>query len=196
MLEKDNIIVFADDKYQTCDGLPLFSIIQNDLKSIMDNENENKLAVVSPTKMTRHPKVDMGLPPEKEGQEKTAKAGSTFDPKLIKGNCMLFKHINEVTLSMLSKMLVDVGTSNSVNRQKIKSKRVTENYGIPITEKKDKTEQKAEGSEDELLEELNQENKVKDRLQNLDQIFQNKKEGKRTHFLPGIDNNESMQVTN
>ena len=134
----------------------------------------------------------MGLPPEKEGQEKTAKAGSTFDPKLIKGNCMLFKHINEVTLSMLSKMLVDVGTSNSVNRQKIKTKRVTENYGIPITDKKAQTQQKVEDSEGELIEELEQENRVKDRLQNLDQIFQNKKEGKRTHFLPGIDKNESM----
>jgi len=41
----------------------------------------------------------MGLPPPKAGEEKTARAGATFDPKNFKGNAMLFRHLNEVSLS-------------------------------------------------------------------------------------------------
>ena len=37
-------------------------------------------------KYSRMPKVDMGVPPPKKGEEKTARAGATFDPKHFKGN--------------------------------------------------------------------------------------------------------------
>ena len=33
-----------------------------------------------------------------------AKAGGTFDPKMFKGNCMLFKHLNEASLSKVRKV--------------------------------------------------------------------------------------------
>jgi hypothetical protein len=36
------------------------------------------------------PRVDMGIPPPKKGQENQARAGSIFDPKQFKGNVMLF----------------------------------------------------------------------------------------------------------
>jgi hypothetical protein len=41
----------------------------------------------------------MGLPPPKAGENMENRAGSTFDPKNFKGNIMLFKHLNEVSLA-------------------------------------------------------------------------------------------------
>lgn len=46
----------------------------------------------------------MGLPSQKEGEEKMAQAGATFDPKMFKGNCMLFRHLNEASLSKVRKL--------------------------------------------------------------------------------------------
>jgi hypothetical protein len=48
-------------------------------------------------------KTDTGLPPQKEGEEQTARAGATFDPKMFKGNCMLFKHLNEASIAKMRK---------------------------------------------------------------------------------------------
>jgi hypothetical protein len=45
-----------------------------------------------------------------------ARAGGTFDPKLFKGNVMLFKHLNEVALSMLR---TKIESSESVKKKKI-----------------------------------------------------------------------------
>jgi len=39
-----------------------------------------------PKKVSLKPKLEMGIPPLKEGEEKTAKAGGTFDPNAYKGN--------------------------------------------------------------------------------------------------------------
>ena len=58
----------------------------------------------------------MGIPPPKPGQENQARAGGTFDPKLFKGNVMLFKHLNEVALSMLR---TKIESSESVKKKKI-----------------------------------------------------------------------------
>tara|TARA_B110000285_G_C14833483_1_gene471979 strand:+ start:177 stop:344 length:168 start_codon:yes stop_codon:yes gene_type:complete len=33
-----------------------------------------------------------------------AKAGGTFDPRMFKGNCMLFGHLNEASLSKVRKV--------------------------------------------------------------------------------------------
>lgn len=48
-------------------------------------------------------KTDSRLPPPKDGEEKMAKAGGTFDPKMFKGNCMLFRHLNEASLYKVRK---------------------------------------------------------------------------------------------
>ena len=42
----------------------------------------------------------MGIPPQNQGEEATARAGGTFDPKNFKGNAMLFRYLNDVNLSM------------------------------------------------------------------------------------------------
>jgi hypothetical protein len=47
----------------------------------------------------------MGLPPKKDGEGSDTRAGATFDPKNFKGNIMLFKHLNDVSLAKYDKKL-------------------------------------------------------------------------------------------
>ena len=65
-------------------------------------------------KTVRHPKVDMGVPPPVKGAEASARAGAIFDPKLFKGNCMLFKHLNEVSHSMLRSPVTNISRSTLI----------------------------------------------------------------------------------
>ena len=111
MLKNDGIVVVPDDKPQFTDQLPQIKILSNNLKTII-GEDPNQLGTcpTSPLsgsgeankrqRMVRKPKVDMGIPPRNQGEEATARAGGTFDPKNFKGNAMLFRYLNDVNLSM------------------------------------------------------------------------------------------------
>jgi len=99
MLERENIIIFPDVAAKPEDGLPLFQIMQADIKKL--SEAAEKAEKPKANKYSRMPKVDMGVPPPKKGEEKQARAGATFDPKHFKGNAMFVQHLNEVAISML-----------------------------------------------------------------------------------------------
>ena len=45
----------------------------------------------------RKPKIDTGLKRPKE-DDNNGRVGSTFDPKTAKGNVMLFRYINDISL--------------------------------------------------------------------------------------------------
>jgi hypothetical protein len=79
--------------------------------------------------MSIKPRVDMGIPPPKPGEENLARAGTTFDPKQFKGNCQLFSHLNEVSISMLKN---SVEASDSIKKRK-KAKVIYGNdYGLTL----------------------------------------------------------------
>ena len=93
MLETySNMIIFPSNKLQAEDGLPHFSFVLENLKEIIKEER----VIDFDSKYQRKPRVDMGIPPPKAGQEQSARAGSTFDPKQFKGNADLQKYINEI----------------------------------------------------------------------------------------------------
>ena len=68
--------------------------------NLKDIIKEEKIVDIN-AKYMRKPRVDMGIPPPKQGQENQARAGATFDPKQFKGNAELFSYLNEVSLSMV-----------------------------------------------------------------------------------------------
>ena len=98
MMESQNNIVIFPKVGQSLDGLPHLSFVYDNLKEAVKVDEK---PVDIQKKYSRKPKVDMGIPKPQAGQENQARAGATFDPKLFKGNVMLFKHLNEVALSMM-----------------------------------------------------------------------------------------------
>lgn len=109
MLKNDGIIVVPDDKPQYTHELPQIKILSNNLKTVIgEDPSQVGACPTSPSgteatkrqRMVRKPKVDMGIPPQDQGEEATARAGGTFDPKNFKGNAMLFRYLNDVNLSM------------------------------------------------------------------------------------------------
>jgi len=98
--------------------LPNFSILDKDLNKILKHHTEHQDLVheehAKEAKVVRHPRVDMGVPPPVKGAETSARAGAIFDPKLFKGNCMLFKHLNEVSHSMLRKPIQNISAATLV----------------------------------------------------------------------------------
>ena len=98
MLETySNMIIFPNPKMASEDGLPHLSFVYDNLKDIIKEEQ----VIDNEAKYLRKPRVDMGIPPPKKGQENQARAGATFDPKHFKGNAELFSYLNEVSLSMV-----------------------------------------------------------------------------------------------
>lgn len=73
------------------------SFVYDNLKDIIKEEK----VIDNDAKYLRKPRVDMGIPPPKKGQENQARAGATFDPKQFKGNTELFSYLNEVSLSLV-----------------------------------------------------------------------------------------------
>ena len=77
LVSQNNIIIFPSNKIQSIDGLPHISIMYNGLKEVTNKGKAKSLRERSVFK----PKVDMGIPPPKKGEENQARAGATFDPK-------------------------------------------------------------------------------------------------------------------
>ena len=77
MLADETIVVFPDQRKAAADEMPLFAVLCDDAKRVETEQDRN----TRPGKKQygRTPKVDMGVPPPKPGEEKQARAGSTFD---------------------------------------------------------------------------------------------------------------------
>ena len=75
----------------------------------------------------------MGVPPPIKGTENTARAGSIFDPNHFRGNCQLFRHLNEVSLSMLKKPITNISSSIKIQKGKRRHFAIDE-YGILLPE--------------------------------------------------------------
>lgn len=58
MLEKENIVIFSDESTKFNDGIPMFSIIYDDIKGMSLMEDRLKKEPKNVVK----PKVDMGIP--------------------------------------------------------------------------------------------------------------------------------------
>lgn len=78
--------------------------MHHNLKLLTDN-GASQTKEHNPEKVKAKAKTDTGLPPQKEGEDKTARAGATFDPKMFKGNCMLFRHLNEASIAKCRKKI-------------------------------------------------------------------------------------------
>ena len=148
MLEpQSNMIVFPSTKVAALDGLPHLSFVEANLKEIINKEEKSP----KKAKIVLNPRVDMGIPQQKPGQEHQARAGATFDPKQFKGNVMLFQHLNEVALSMLRK---PVEPSASVKKKKHIKTSFNDDYGLKLLEediKRNKVVQDSDSSSDEEL---------------------------------------------
>lgn len=119
----------------------------------MENPDEKQKREARKLARIRHPHVEMGIPPPANGIEGGARAGSTFDPKMFKGNIQLHKHLNEVAVSMLTK---HIETSKSYKKGKTyKRNRVIDEYGIKMPEKERERLQDADS--DDAREEIGQE---------------------------------------
>jgi len=77
MLGAETIIVFPDQHQKVPDGMPLFTVLDEDVKR--RDEEERRTARAGKKSYGRTPKVDMGVPPPKPGEEKQARAGAPFD---------------------------------------------------------------------------------------------------------------------
>ena len=77
MLEKSEVIVFPKKGDQLVDGMPIFTIMQRNLKDCEKETTEkNKELNYSRTKKTvRNEAVDMGVPPPQKGREDQAREG-------------------------------------------------------------------------------------------------------------------------
>lgn len=147
-----NIILFPSKKLQSIDGLPHLTIVHDSIKEVT---NKGKSKTVCQDKKVFKPRVDMGIPPPKKGQENQARAGATFDPKQFKGNVMLFQHLNEVSISMLKH---PVQSSESVNKRKDSKKTFGDYYGIKLLEEdqeKTKIQDSSSSSDEELDQKIN-----------------------------------------
>jgi len=102
MLENDKVVLFPEGSEHARDGLPFMAIMESNLRAAAEGDQGSKHCQKKDRereRFARKPRADMGLPPPKPGEEKSARAGATFDPKNFKGNAMLFRHLNEVALS-------------------------------------------------------------------------------------------------
>ena len=122
------------------------SFVYDNLKDIV---KQDKKPVDIKEKYSRNPTVDMGIPKPQEGQENQARAGATFDPKQFKGNVMLFKHLNEVALSMMKHQ---VEASESIKKKKAAHNGVTENFGVKLLKEDQAHDRLQSDSEDEEIE--------------------------------------------
>ena len=103
MLENNRVIVFPDG-IECADGIPELKIIDQNLKNLTGCGPIQKKTQSLDKYKRKGAKTDSRLPPAKDGQEAMAKAGGTFDPRMFKGNCMLFNHLNEASLSKTKKI--------------------------------------------------------------------------------------------
>ena len=131
---------------QPLDGLPHLSFVYENLRDVVKPE-EKPLDIQK--KYSRKPRVDMGIPKPQAGQENQARAGTTFDPKLFKGNVMLFKHLNEVSISMMKHK---VEASDSIKKKKINNVTATENYGVQLLKEDQVHDRMQSDSEDDEVE--------------------------------------------
>ena len=146
MMESQNNMVVFPNVGQPVDGLPHLSFVYDNLKDIVKDE---KKPVDLKEKYSRNPIVDMGIPKPEEGAENQARAGATFDPKQFKGNVMLFKHLNEVALSMMKH---PVEASDSIKKKKAAHNGVTENFGVKLLKEDQAHDRLQSDSDDEEIE--------------------------------------------
>ena len=99
MLANDRVVLFPEESVAARDGLPFVAIMENNLRAAAEGDQTKECQKKERNRFSRKPRADMGLPPPQGGEEKSARAGATFDPKNFRGNAMLFRHLNEVALA-------------------------------------------------------------------------------------------------
>tara|TARA_B110000285_G_C15105168_1_gene607524 strand:- start:907 stop:1296 length:390 start_codon:yes stop_codon:yes gene_type:complete len=119
------------------------------------------------SKIVRHPRVDMGVPPPVKGAETSARAGAIFDPKLFKGNCMLFKHLNEVSHSMLRAPIKNISEATLVQKIKKRSSAI-DDYGINLP---DEDIKRVGADSDEAEDEVTKEQERLDTIHKLNKVM-------------------------
>ena len=87
MLCGNDVVVFPDSEHKSCDGMPSFSVIFNDLKTMYEEQTNAVLQERKQHKKEsiRKPRVDMG-PSMNNMKDEDKQFASNFDPELIKGN--------------------------------------------------------------------------------------------------------------
>ena len=130
----------------------------------------------------------MGLPKPKEGEERQARAGATFDPKNFKGNAALFQYLNQVSLSMMKQKFE---ASEAVKKKKRKKLGIGEDYGTMLPDEEQHKLQKDESSSNSSL--LDDDTKNMVNVQDLLQSPTGNKFGKKTaHFA--LDDKFDLQM--
>ena len=71
MVEKDRVIIFPENAEASSDGLPFMKIVESNLRTTKDAEEKGggSAGKSFAKRFTRKPRVDMGLPPPKKGEE-------------------------------------------------------------------------------------------------------------------------------
>lgn len=152
--------------------MPNFQILYKDIKDFEQKDDKKK------EKIKTKEVCDFGLPPQKEGEEKQAKAGTTFDPKNFKGNAQLFIHLNEVALSMLK---VKYQASESIKKKKKKKVIYGDDYNtiLPddvLAERRNTYDDDSNNEEEEK--EPTYGTDMLDKINNLAEILKNRKSSK------------------